>query len=93
MRGMAKGIVGLQASLCWPHRSRNVDKEMPPETIPLARLSVTRLKRDIKQDKNTGHSGAIMSLFGYIVFTICNVNNSQHFAVQRSFLSKELCCT
>lgn len=51
-----------------------------------------RRKRDIKQDKN-GHSGEIRNLFSYIVFIICNINNSQHFAMQQSFLSKKLCYT
>lgn len=46
-----------------------------------------------KTRQKQGHSGAITSLFSYVVFTICNMNNSQHFAMQQSFLSKELCYT
>lgn len=90
MHGMAKGIVGSQPSPYWPQGSRNLDKEMPPETLLLARLSRTRLKRDIKRDKN-GHSGEITNLFSYIVFTMCNINDSKHFAMQQSFFSEESC--
>lgn len=40
MHGMAKGVMGFQASLYWSQGNRNLDKEMPPEIVSVARLSL-----------------------------------------------------